>query len=178
MCTGGGAKPMKKTEGTGAQERRVSFQGRKGEVLVGQEKAERRRSSPPPAAPEMEDDTDSDDEDGIYDDYDDNSNSTPSLGLQRFGSAAAQAPKILEQEQGYEGEDDAGIEDVGVDELAGMDEEEIKELCAGRGDEGLVAAYERVAGCPCHGEKGPHVENFWEMTRGEGEKRMVVMQVA
>lgn len=155
--------------GTGG-ERRVSFQGNS------KAQGTTRNRSPPP--PQLEEDTDSDDDDDAEEDDEDDG-----LGLVRFGSATAQPPRILEDEEVLG--DNLGEEDIIEGEEIEVGEKkyteaELKRLCEGEGNKDLVEAYGRVAGCPCHGEKGPHVEKFWELPQPEGAigPRMAVMQVA
>ncbi|KAL5322874.1 hypothetical protein ACEPPN_010853 [Leptodophora sp. 'Broadleaf-Isolate-01'] len=170
VCSGAGPGEM--------GERRVSFQTGKSGVKA---ERDRKRSPPPPQPPMLEEDTDSDsdEEDDDIDDIDEDEEED--LGLVRFGSAAAKPPRIM-------GDEDVGPDDVDVlerQEIEATDpkkysEEELKKLCEGKGSEELRKAYYGVAGCPCHGEKGPHVENFWELPQPEGVDgpRLAVIQVA
>ncbi|KAK0099488.1 hypothetical protein ONS95_004696 [Cadophora gregata] len=170
---------------------------------------DRKRSPPPPPLPSrqppmLEEDTESgsseeEDDDDIEIDNDNNDEEGEDLGLVRFGSAAAQPPRyspvpeprimgedVLADENGVasslgEGDVLEGQEvDIGVTDPKKFSEEELKRLCEGKGSEELRDAYFGVAGCPCHGEKGPRVERFWELPKQEGVvgPRLAVVQVA
>lgn len=150
-----------------AGERRVSFGGNK----KGGAGVERRRSPPPP--PQLEADTDSD-SDSAEEDIEDEEED---LGLTRFGSAAAQPPRIVEEEVDEELSDG---EEEAVNPSKYSEEEILELMEQGQESEELQRAYTKVAGCACHGEKGPKGEKFWEVPMKAGSKgpRMAVMQVA
>ncbi|KAG8525714.1 uncharacterized protein KY384_000474 [Bacidia gigantensis] len=136
--------------------RRVSFsgdvKGRQGGARGGGGGA--RRSPPPPAElGDAEEDVEDDDED------------EDSAPLQRFPSASATPAGRTAYRDG--------------DELS---EEELRGITAGHGNAELVDAYNHVAGCRCHGQKGLVAENVWEipsaMEKGVGAgPRMAVVQV-
>jgi hypothetical protein len=148
--------------------RRVSFRGgspRPQTVGVGRPK------SPPPdelaqlssSESEEEDDAEADDE------------FEEELSLQRFGSATAKAPRMVEDD----GEDD-DEGDLGPKSPEMMPSEgDLKIITGQEGSEELEEAYRRVSGCPCHGKSGPHVEKVWEIPgqKGENGGRMAVVQV-
>jgi len=164
-------------------QRRVSFQT--GKAGVKSEK-DRKRSPPPPQPPMLEEDTESDsdsDQDDI--ENDDGEGEEEDLGLVRFGSAAAQPtrPRIVGDDEDDVAPDERDVlegQEVEVTDPKRYSEEELKKLCEGKGSEELKDAYFGVAGCPCHGEKGPRVENFWELPKQEGGvgPRLAVVQVA
>ncbi|PVH74824.1 hypothetical protein DL98DRAFT_518983 [Cadophora sp. DSE1049] len=165
--------------GPEGMQRRVSFQT--GKAGVKSEK-DRKRSPPPPQPPMLEEDTESDsdeeDEDIEVDDEEEED-----LGLVRFGSAAAQPPRIMGDDEDDVAPDEADVlegQEIEATDPKRYSEEELKKLCEGKGSEELRDAYFGVAGCPCHGEKGPHVENFWELPKQEGVvgPRLAVVQVA
>ena len=95
------------------------------------------------------------------DDLEDDEEDDEGLCLQRFGSAAARPRR-----DGVGGET--------------FTEEKLKAITGGEGNREMKDAYTDVAGCACHGEKGPEVENFWEVgdMGGKGGVRMAVVQVA
>ncbi|TVY83007.1 hypothetical protein LSUE1_G003550 [Lachnellula suecica] len=151
-------------EPTPAEKRRVSFSG-KSNPSSGLRDG--RRSPPPP--PQLEDDLE-DDEDAIEDDEEEDAG----LSLQRFGSAAAQAPRIADEE-GSSSED----EDEEGSSPSNFTEDQLKMITAAAGNVELKDAYSHMAGCPCHGQKGPTVEKLWEVPQGEKVgPRMAVVQVA
>jgi len=147
--------------------RRVSFhgQGSPRPQTVGS-----RPKSPPPdelaqlsSSEEEEDDVEEDDE------------FEEGLGLQRFGSATATAPRLIEDED--DGEDD----DVGPKSPEwGPSEGDLKIITGQECDQELEEAYRSVSGCPCHGKHGPEVEKVWEIPgqKGENGGRMAVVQIA
>ncbi|KAI9047873.1 hypothetical protein LZ554_007675 [Drepanopeziza brunnea f. sp. 'monogermtubi'] len=148
---------------------RVSFQGRG----ASQASVAARQRSPPP---QLENDgMDSDEDEGVEEDTADGEEE--GLGLVRFGSAAAQPPRVAAEVA------DVPIEGEGEIEMGDQQkfsETELKLLCQGEGDEQMRSAYSRVAGCPCHGETGPRVERFWKLpTRSGGVPgpRLAVVQV-
>ena len=165
-------------------QRRVSFQT--GKAGVKSEK-DRKRSPPPPQPPMLEEDTESDSDSEQDDIENDDGEEEEDLGLVRFGSAAAQPPRpeprIVGDEEDEVAPDERDVlegQEVEVTDPKRYDEEELKKLCEGKGSEELRDAYFGVAGCPCHGEKGPRVENFWELPKQEGGAgpRLAVVQVA
>ncbi|KAL2064489.1 hypothetical protein VTL71DRAFT_4983 [Oculimacula yallundae] len=163
--------------------RRVSFQtgkaGGNGNGIGIKGEKDRRRSPPPPVqTPVLEEDTESD-EDDIEEDVEDEEED---LGLVRFGSAAAQPPRIVDDEADVE---TGGVEVLEGQEIEALDpkkysEEELRKLCEGQSSQELRDAYTGVAGCPCHGKHGPQIENFWELPQPEGVvgPRLAIMQVA
>jgi len=156
-------------------ERRVSFQTGKSGVKA---ERDRKRSPPPPQPPMLEEDTESDSDE---EDDDIDGEEEEDLGLVRFGSAAAQPPRIMGDEEIGPGVVDVLEEqEIEATDPKKYSEEELKKLCEGKGSEELRMAYSGVAECHCHGEKGPHVENFWELPQPEGAvgPRLAVMQVA
>ncbi|CZT13384.1 uncharacterized protein RCO7_09796 [Rhynchosporium graminicola] len=174
-CSGYGAPARPSdTAGIGANGRRVSFQTGKSDV---RSEKDRRRSPPPPPPqpPMLEEDTESEEDDIEEDDEEEGD-----LGLVRFGSAAAQPPRILDEED-VVGEANRG-EEIEVTDPKNYSEEELKKLCEGKSSEELRDAYFGVAGCPCHGKHldGPKVENFWELPQADGAvgPRLAIMQVA
>lgn len=148
------------------QPRRVSFSGK---TKPGTAVSEGRRSPPPPPPP-LEDDLEDDEEE---EDMEEDDEEDEGLGLQRFGSAAAQPPRIVGEESSSSDEEDAVDPSI-------FTEDQLKTITGGKGNQELKNAYKHVSGCPCHGEKGPAVENFWEVPAAEGKSgpRMAVVQVA
>jgi len=130
-----------------------------------------RKASPPPRDDALLDsDSDSgNDEDDVFDDDEEDAG----LGLQRFGSATANPPRMIED---VEGEDDDE-----VDEPRSPTNEELQVITAGPGNEELVELYHGVKNCPCHGqhEHGPRVEKAWEIpgVEGDNHNRRAVVQV-
>ncbi|KAK6582241.1 hypothetical protein PZA11_004649 [Diplocarpon coronariae] len=176
----GAAPPPKQGAGT-CGPRRVSFQEKS--LSWGTSKASARRGnrSPPPPPP-LDEDTESGGDDDTDDDTDDDAAATDEdedLGLVRFGSAAAQPPRISDGEE-VEAEALAG-RGGGVEVGAKIySDSELKALCAGEGDTELAKAYGRIAGCPCHGGEGPHLEKLWALPQARGAlgPRMAVMSIA
>ncbi|KAI6713788.1 hypothetical protein JHW43_003728 [Diplocarpon mali] len=174
----GAAPPPKQGAGT-CGPRRVSFQEKS--LSWGTSKASARRGnrSPPPPPP-LDEDTESGGDDDTDDDTDDDAAATDEdedLGLVRFGSAAAQPPRISDGEE-VEAEALAG-RGGGVEVGAKIySDSELKALCAGEGDTELAKAYGRIAGCPCHGGEGPHLEKLWALPQARGAlgPRMAVMK--
>lgn len=138
------------------------------EVEPGNGGVNTRRRSPPPARFEHLDDTDSDSSNDEY--FEDEEED--GAGLQRFESAAAQPPRMIDDEGSDEGED----EPVSP---PGFTEEELKTITEGEVNEELAHLYEKVAGCPCHGVKGPPAEKVWEVPQKDGAHgpRLAVIQV-
>jgi hypothetical protein len=150
--------------------RRVSFQG--GSLRPTNMTA--RPKSPPPDELAHLDGSSSESED---DDIEEDDEFGEELGLQRFSSATAKAPRMVPDEPGDDDDDD----DVGPKspEMA-PSEGDLKIIMGGEGDAELAEAYNHVNGCPCHGKKGPGVENVWEIPGKLGEHggRLAVVQVA
>jgi hypothetical protein len=148
---------------TPEEQRRVTFSGKTKPGNIG---VEGRRSPPPP--PQLEDDLEDDDNIEEDDEEDDG------LGLQRFGSAAAQPPRIAGEERSSSDEDEEGTEP------SIFSEDQLKSITETGGNEELKDAYKRMHKCPCHGGNGPAVENLWEVPAAEGKlgPRRAVVQVA
>lgn len=151
---------------TEARPRRVSFKNgdkpRAGSLT--------RPKSPPLQDAQLSSDEDSSgsDDDGIEDDEEDDDG----LSLQRFGSATAKPPRMIE--------DDGEEEDV--DEPKSPTQEEILAITAGPESAEFEELYNGVKGCPCHGKGGhaPAVEKAWEVPQKQGWEgnRFAVVQVA
>ncbi|TVY88605.1 hypothetical protein LAWI1_G008803 [Lachnellula willkommii] len=152
-------------EPTPAEQRRVSFSGKTKQHNSG---AEGRRSPPPP--PQLEDDLEEDDDEDLEEDDEEDEG----LGLQRFGSAAAQPPRIAGEESSGSDEDEEGTN------LSIFSEDQLKTITNGPGNEELKDAYKKVHKCPCHGKNGPAVERFWDVPAAEETPglRMAVVQIS
>ena len=109
-------------EPTPAEQRRVSFSGK---VKQGSSGVEGRRSPPPP--PQLEDDLEEDDEEDLEEDDEEDEG----LGLQRFGSAAAQPPRIVGEESSSSDEDEEGTSP------SMFSEDQLKTITGGQGNEEL-----------------------------------------
>lgn len=128
-----------------------------------------------PKSPPLEDaqpDSDSDSSGYGDDEIEDDDDEDEALSLQRFGSAAATPPRMIE--------DDGDEEEV--DEPKSPTQEELLAITAGPESEGLGELYNRVTRCSCHGQ-GEHVpagEKAWEIPQKEGwvGNRFAVVQVA
>lgn len=96
------------------------------------------------------------------------------LGLTRFESATAKAPRMVPDEEDDE-EDDIGPKSP---ELL-PSEGDLKLIIGQEGDEELQQAYTQIGRCPCHASHGPAVEKVWELKGQTGEHggRMAVVQV-
>ena len=141
------------------------------EVEPGNGAVNNRRRSPPPARFEHLDDTDSDSSNDEY--FEDEDENEDGAGLQRFESAAAQPPRMIEDEGSDEEEDEPASP-------PGFTDDELKTITEGEANEELAELYEKVAGCPCHGVKGPAAGKVWEVPHKPGVQgpRMAVIQVA
>jgi len=151
---------------TPAEQRRVSFSGKTKQRNNG---AEGRRSPPPP--PQLEDDLEEDEDEDLEEDDEEDEG----LGLQRFGSAAAQPPRIVGEESSSSDEDEEPTNP------SMFSEDQLKTITNRQGNEELKDAYKKMYRCSCHGENGPAVENFWDMPAAEQQKpglRRAVVQVS
>ena len=151
---------------TGARERRVSFsassRARHEVSSTSKEQDRKQRRSPPPThLPHPGEDEDEEDDNAVEDDEEDDE-----LSLQRFPSASAQPPRMVEDE---------GYEDP--DEPVTPTDEDLRAVMEGKSNEELTEAYQHVAGCPCHGQKAPMASQIWEMPQEEGHGRRAVVQV-
>jgi len=163
------------TAGVGASKpRRVSFRGgspRPNSVAVNS----RPKSPPPDELAHLDSSSSSESED---DDIEEDDEFEEGLGLQRFESATAKAPRVpeLEDDEGEEEDGDLGPKSPEI----GPSEGDLKIITGGEGDAELADAYNHVNGCPCHGHTGPGVEKVWEIPGKMGEHggRMAVVQVA
>jgi len=140
------------------------------EVEPGNGAVNSRRRSPPPARFEHLDDTDSD---SSNDEYFEDEDEEDGAGLQRFESAAAQPPRMIADEGSDEEEEEP-------QSPPGFTDEELKMITEGEVNEELAELYEKVAGCPCHGVKGPAAHKVWEIPQKEGGEgpRLAVIEVA
>ncbi|KAN0090462.1 hypothetical protein V8E51_019041 [Hyaloscypha variabilis] len=148
--------------------RRVSFQGGSPRPqTVGS-----RPKSPPPDELAQLSSSESEEEDDIEEDDE----FEEGLGLQRFESATAKAPRLIEDEDDGNEEDDVGPKSPEW----GPSEGDLKIITGQEGDQELEEAYRNVSGCPCHGKHGPQVEKVWEIPGQKGEHggRIAVVQVA
>lgn len=138
------------------------------EVEPGNGAVNDRRRSPPPTRFEHLDDTDSDSSNDEY--YEDEEED--GAGLQRFESAAAQPPRMI-------ADDGSDEEDDEPKSPPGLTDDELKAITEGEINEELAELYEKVAGCPCHGVKGPAAGKVWEIPQKPGVQgpRMAVIQV-
>jgi hypothetical protein len=142
------------------------------EVEPGNGAMNRGRRSPPPNQFAHLDDTDSDSSNNEY--FDDEEDED-GAGLTRFESATAQPPRMVEDEGSDEEEDDGPKSPPQM-----PTEEELKMITEGEVNEELVDLYEKVAGCPCHGQKGPKsAGKVWEIPQKPGMQgpRMAVIEV-
>ena len=151
---------------TGARERRVSFssssRARDAASSTAREQDRKQRRSPPPThLPHPGEDEDEEDNGAMEDDEEDDV-----LSLQRFPSASAQPPRMVEDE-GYEDADEP-VTPTEEDLRAAMDE---------KSSEDLMQAYQHVAGCVCHGQKAPVASQVWEMPQEKGQGRRAVVQI-
>lgn len=150
--------------------RRVSFQGN---AITANGVKGRQRSPPPDQFANIEDgDTDSDS--GDLDGEEDEEARDDDLSLRRFGSASAQPPQMVEDDSSSEEDENE------PKSPPPMTEEELMEVTGGVGNEDMAKAYNKVAGCPCHGHNAPKVDQVWEVPRKTGEHgaRLAVVQVA
>lgn len=143
-----------------------------------------RKPSPPPDPIAHLDASSSDSSDG--DEYDEveeeeeEEDGSGGLSLRRFESGAAQPPRMIDDEEGSSGDEDE-VEPKSPPSMLPSDAD-LKLITEGAGNKELVDAYQHVAGCPCHGERGaPAVSNVWEVPRnssmGSHGPRVAVVQV-
>ena len=173
--TGGeGGNTRSENDGEQGKERRVGF-AEDARAKGTDSQGARRRSPPPPVQQPggLEVDEDDEDDEDIEDDEDEDS-----APLQRFPSASAVPPRDAAHK------DDEGIGDMdGIEEgekVPELSEEQLRRITEGHGNAELVDAYNHIAGCPCHGQKAPAVENVWEISSGlDGQTRgrMAIVQV-
>jgi len=153
-----------------AKPRRVSFNSPRPSSVNSRPK------SPPPDELAHLDSSSSESED---DDIEEDDEFEEGLGLQRFDSATAKAPRAVPDLEKDEGEDDDGDLGPKSPEMA-PSEGDLKIITGGEGDAELAEAYNHVNGCPCHGHKRPDVDKVWEVPGKIGEHggRIAVVQVA
>ncbi len=154
------------------KERHVGFSGSAKARGTGSQGAQRRSPPPPVQRPGVDVGDDDDDEDKGYDEGE---NGAP---LERFPSGSARPPREVAQD------DDEGIGDMdgnsGREKGSELSEEQLKMITEGHGNVELVDVYNHIAGCPCHGQKAPAVENVWEIpSEADGQMggRRAVLQV-
>lgn len=122
-----------------------------------------RARSPPPADPS--DGSDGEEEEEDDDDMEIDDEDDEGLSLQRFESGSARQPQMIDDKGEEEEEEELKTPPM-------PSEDELRTITGGEGDEGLAEAYKRVAGCPCHGQKGPHASHVWELPQQPGEQEM------
>jgi hypothetical protein len=145
--------------GASPRQRRVSFNN-----SARPSRTNRARSPPPNQFGGLDSSSDEDDfeedDDREVDDEDDEG-----LSLQRFESGSARQPQMI---------DDDGEEEE-EEELKSPppmpSEDDLRMITGSEEDEELTEAYGHVAGCPCHGQKGPHASHVWEIPQKPGEHR-------
>jgi hypothetical protein len=122
---------------------------------------ERKRSPPPNQFADLggEDEDEEEEEDDVEEDDEDDEG----LGLQRFESGSARQPQMIDDE----GDSDEEEELKSPPPIP--NEDELRMITGSEGDEELEEAYEHVAGCPCHGQKGPHASHVWEIPQKPGQ---------
>jgi hypothetical protein len=122
-------------------------------------------------------DEDEDEYDDDDDEEDDDYDAEVGEPLQRFGSAAAQPPRMITPEE-EDSDSDEEMEPKSP-EMMLPSEGDLQLLCGGEGDATLTQAYNQTLGCPCHGTRGPAVENVWEIPGKVGEHggRLAVVEV-
>lgn len=143
--------------GNSKREPRVSFKNNSAR----RQPSTNRARSPPPADPTDESDGEEEFDGREIDDEEDEG-----LSLQRFESGSARQPQMIEDD----GEDEGEEELKTPPPMPG--EDELRIITGGEGDEKLVESYERLAGCPCHGHKGPHATQAWELPQKPDEQGM------
>jgi len=155
------------------RERRVSFRDNSnrptGELRSGADMTQastrksRRAPSPPPDSLDHGSDTSSDD--------DDDDEEATDLGLCLTTSHSARPPPHLVADDGESDEEDEPISPPWT-----PSDSELATITQGKGDEMLTELYESVRSCRCQdaaGEKGPAIEQIWEVpVSKEGGKGM------
>jgi hypothetical protein len=137
------------------RERRVSF----GNNTRPTKPIDRRRSPPPDQFADLPDtDSESDEDDVEVDDEEGDD-----LSLQRFESGSARQPQMIDDDGSDEEEELKSPPPI-------PSEDELRMITGGEDDEELVEAYGHVAGCPCHGQKGPHADHVWEIPQKPGQQ--------
>ena len=151
---------------TSNRERRVSFsassKARHDVSSTTKEQDRKQRRSPPPThLPHPGEDEDEDEDDAVEDEDEDDE-----LSLQRFPSASAQPPRMVEDE---------GYEDT--DEPVTPTDEDLRAVMEGKSNQELTETYQHLVGCPCHGKNAPMASQIWEMPQEKGQGRRAVVQV-
>jgi hypothetical protein len=121
-----------------------------------------RARSPPPAGQFANLDEEGEDEEE-EDDREVDDEDEDGLGLQRFESGSARRPQMIQDD----GEDEEEEEVKTPPPIPS--EDELRLITESEGDEELTEAYEHIAGCPCHGHKGPRASKVWEIPQKQGE---------
>ncbi|CZR68045.1 uncharacterized protein PAC_17944 [Phialocephala subalpina] len=134
----------------------------------------RKRSPPPPTQPPEENEDEEEYADEGIDEDDEGG-----LSLRRFESASAKPPRMIQDFDGADEDEDA---DEPKSPPPVPPQAELEAITEGPDDGDLVDLYESVKRCPCHGEghNSPDVVKAWDIPRkGENHtKRMAVVQVA
>jgi hypothetical protein len=147
-------------------ERHVSFRGNSNRHVATYDQ----KRSPPPDQPDGLEDEDS----GSSDDEDEEKEGGDDLSLRRFESAAAKPTRVIgDDEQSRPNKEERR------QSLPMPSEDELKMITSGASNAELADLYQRVAGCPCHGENGPMVSNVWEVPQKPGYhgSRVTVVEV-
>ena len=145
--------------------RRVSFRSNSPRP----KSTDRRRSPPPDQLAHLENtDSDESEEEEVEDEEDDSA-----LSLTRFESGSARPPQMID--------DSSSSDEDEPPSPPPLTDEELKTLTGGEGDAQLAQSYNRIRGCPCHGQvDAPKVEKVWEVPQQAGHQdgRIVVVQIA
>jgi hypothetical protein len=125
-----------------------------------------RRSPPPERLAQLSDSDSSQDED-------EGDEEEGELRLERFGSAAGQPPRMVDDE----GSDE---EDELTTPPGSPSKEELRQLTQSSGNHQLTDMYQSVAGCPCQNHAQPKAEKMWDIPKGTemDAPRLAVVQVA
>lgn len=124
----------------------------------------RRGHSPPPNTSAIHDDYDDEDDE---DDLDGDEEEDDGLGLCRFGSASAQPPRMLPDNDSDSDPDDDDDEPVSPPSLPS--DADLADITEGDGDDSLLGFYNSIRRCPCRHShaKAPEIASVWEVPQDQ-----------
>ena len=100
------------------------------------------------------------------DDDKENGGDDDDLSLRRFGSGAGdEPPKMIDDDE----EEEEEMEPKSPPPIPS--EDELRMITGGEGDLELADMYQHVAECPCHGQKGPHASQVWQIPPKPGQEK-------
>lgn len=152
-------------------ERHVSFHSNSNRHVA---TYDQRRSPPPDQLHDLEDEDSESSEEEEDEEEDDEEEVGDDLLLRRFESAAAKPTRAIGDDEQCQPNEEERRQSLPM-----PSEDELKMITSGAGNTELADLYQRVVGCPCHGEKGPIVSNVWEIPQKPGYHgpRVTVVEV-